>query len=436
MNMKKNNSLPANPTATSPAQTARAFRGVTFTVCCTIGFAFAALAADWPQQRGPNRDGKSAETGLLKEWPMGGLKPLWITEGLGDGYAGTSVVNGSIYTTGMTSNEIPQGVLYALDLSGKIQWEKPYGPAWNEMYPGTRATPTVDGDRIYLLSGTGRLLCFNREDGEIVWSVDVVEKFGAVVQPCGFAEGILIDGDKVVCTPGGPEACIVAVDKSKGETLWTTEGFGQQSAYCTPIVMERGGTRWMITITEKSVVAVDLETGEIGWTSPIDVEDKFQNHSVSPVYENGMIYVTSGHGIGGQMLQISPDGKQVEQKWTDEALKCLHGGLVLVEGHVYGASMSKKWVCLNLKSGEVMYESDGVGMGSVSYADGMLYCYGENGTLGLAKATPQGYELSGRTQVTHGAGNHWTHPVIADRRLYIRHGNALVAYDIGATPSS
>jgi outer membrane protein assembly factor BamB len=402
----------------------------TFAVCCMLCFAFAISAADWPQQRGPNRDGKSPETGLLKEWPAEGLKPLWVTEGLGDGYSGVAVVQESIYTTGMTSNEVPQGVLYALDLSGTIRWKKPYGPAWNEMYPGTRATPTVDGDRIYLLSGTGRLLCFNRGDGEIIWSVDVVDKFGAVEQPCGFAEAVLVEDDKVICTPGGPDAGIVAIDKTKGETLWTTKGFSQQSAYCTPIVIERGGTRWLITMTAKSVVAVDLKSGEVAWKSPVDPEEKFQNHSVSPVYLDGMIYVTSGHGEGGQMIQISTDGREVVQKWTDETLSCNHGGLVLEDGYVYGANKNKKWVCLDLKTGEVMYEADGVGSGSVSFADGMLYCYGENGTLGLVKATPQGYELSGRSQVTQGEGNHWTHPVIAGGRLYIRHGSALIAYEI------
>ena len=200
------------------------------------------------------------------------------------------------------------------------------------MYPGTRATPSVDGERIYLLSGPGRLFCFKRSNGEVLWAVDVVETFGAIVQPCGFAEAVLVDRDRVICTPGGPDACIAALDKETGQTRWTTKGFSQQSAYCSPIVVERGGIRWLITITEKSVAALDIETGRVAWKSPIDPDDKLQNHSVSPVYEDGMIYVTSGHGIGGQMLRVSANGGAVEQGWTDDTLNCLHGGLVVVDG--------------------------------------------------------------------------------------------------------
>ena len=401
-------------------------------VACLVYGASIPCGADWPQFRGPNRDGKSGETGLLKAWPEAGLERLWVVGGLGTGFSGAAVAQGSLYITGMVGED-HEGVLFAFDLAGNPQWKRAYGPEWSDRYPGTRATPTVDGERIYLLSGTGRLLCFTAATGEVQWSENLVKKFGGIVQPCGFAESVLIEGNKVICTPGGEDACLVALDKSTGETIWTSRGFSQQSAYCSPIVVERGGERWLVTITERSVVGVDMETGRIAWRHPVDPDATDQNHSVSPVYEGGRLYVTSGHGIGGLMLALSPDGRGVEQRWTDETLNCLHGGLVVVDGYVYGANMHGQWVCLELESGKVMYEADGVGMGSVTYADGMLYCYGENGALGLVKASPEGYELSGRIQIEHGEGEHWSHPVIAGGRLYLRHGDALAAYAVTAS---
>ena len=383
--------------------------------------------AAWPQFRGPDRDGRSTETGLLRSWPEEGLEPLWVAEGLGSGFSGVALADGSIYLTSMVG-EGDEGVLYALDLSGNIQWRKSYGSEWGGQYPGTRATPTVVGDSIFLLSGVGLLL----EDVTVTPPIltpngDGINDEGAIE-----AKVFAVEGDKRFCTPGGPNACIVALNPSDGETLWTSRGFSEQSAYCAPIMVERGGTRWLVTITEKSIVALYPDTGEVAWKSPIDPEATLQNHSVSPVYQAGYLYATSGHGVGGQMLELAPDGRSVTRRWTDQVLNTLHGGLVVVDGYVYGANKFGSWICLELKSGNVMYEADGVGMGSVTYAEGMLYCYGQNGTVELVKASPEGYELAGSLTVDHGDGEHWTHPVVAGGRLYIRHGDALIAYSISS----
>ena len=388
-------------------------------------------AADWPQFRGPERDGKSMETGLMDVWPAEGLTPLWVAGGLGTGFSGPAVVEGAIYVTGMVGEE-KEGILFAFDLSGTAIWKQPYGPEWTGQFPGTRATPTVDGDRIYLLSGSGRLLCFDRADGAILWSVDLVEKFGGIVQPCGFAESVVVDGNRVLCTPGGTNACLAALDTSTGETVWTTTGFSQQSGYCSPIMVERGGNRLLVTITEKSVVGLAPETGEIAWRHPMDETATQQNHSISPVYEDGMLYVTSGHGTGGRMLRLSPDGMSVKEAWVDEVLNTSHGGVLAVGGHVYGGSSHGEWVCLELKSGQVPYESKEMATGSLTYADGMFYCYGTDGTLALVPAVPEKFEPVSRFKVAEGDGEHWAHPVIANGRLYIRHGDALIAYDIAA----
>jgi len=236
----------------------------------------------------------------------------------------------------------------------------------------------------------------------------------------------------VICTPGGKDAALVALDKATGKTLWTTTGFSDQSAYCSPILIERGGIRLVVTITARYVVGINADTGAVLWQYPFDTEAEDPNHCVAPVYQDGLLYVTSGHGKGGQMLEVAPDGRQVAPRWTDSVLNTVHGGLVLVDGYVYGSTAKDKWVCLELKTGQVMYETGVVGMGSVAYADGMLYCYGDNGKLSLVRATPATYEIVSQFKVTQGEGPDWTHPVISGGRLYIRHGDFLMAYDIQA----
>lgn len=390
-----------------------------------------AFSADWPQWRGQNRDGKSLETGLRKEWPEEGLKPLWVIEDLGKGYSSVAVAGEFVYVTGMAGKN-NQGVLFAFDLAGNLKWRILYGPEWHEQHPGTRSTPTVDGNRIFVLTGMGRLVCFNAMTGMIRWSEDVARTFGGEAPVMGFAESVLIHENKVICTPGGKDASLVALEKTSGRTIWTSKGFSEQSAYCSPILIERGGKRLIVTITAKSVVGLDPETGHLIWRQPQDPDAEDPNHSITPVHQEGCIYVTSGHGKGGQMLELSPDGQRISQRWVDRTLNCLHGGVVLIDGYIYGTNGKGKWVCLDLENGEVMYEAKGVGMGSMVYADGMLYCYGQKGTLGLVRVSPRGYELVSDLKVTYGKGQHWAHPVISGGRLYIRHGDALMAYDIRA----
>jgi outer membrane protein assembly factor BamB len=278
----------------------------------------------------------------------------------------------------------------------------------------------------------GRLICFDRKTGQILWSKDIAKTFGGVAPVMGFAESVLIYENKVICTPGGKDASIVALEKTSGQTIWTSRGLSEQSAYCSPILIKRGGNRIIVSITARSVVGLNPKTGDLIWRQPQDPDAEDPNHSVTPVYQEGCIYVTSGHGKGGQMLELSSDGHRISQKWVDTKLNCLHGGVVLIDGYIYGTSGKGRWICLNLKDGELMYEEKGIGMGSVTYADGMLYCYGQKGTLGLVRASPEGFDLVSDVKVKYGAGQHWAHPVISDGRLYIRHGHALMAYDIRA----
>lgn len=389
----------------------------------------AARAADWPQFRGPDRDGTSPETGLLKQWPAEGPKEIWSYDGLGEGYSSAAVADGIVYTCGMIDKE---GHLFAFDLNGNLKYKVKYGPEWTKSgnYPGTRTTPTIDGDRLYLMSGQGRIACYNAKTGEPVWHVDTFDEFGGRNIRWGISESVLIDGDKAICTPGGRDATVVALNKMTGETLWTSKGLSEMSAYCSPMVVERGPNRLILTMVEKSIAGLDAATGKVYWTVPHKVSYDIQ--AVSPLYKDGVMFVTNGYRKGSHGFALSPDGAGIEKKWSEKSLDVHHGGVVLVDGDIHGASTRGQWICLELATGKVKFSEKLVGKGSVIYVDGMLYGYGEKGQAGLIEITPAGYKLVSSFRVTKGGGPHWAHPAISDGRLYLRHGQVLMAYDIKA----
>lgn len=388
-----------------------------------------AHAADWPQFRGPDRNGQSPETGLLAAWPAEGLTPVWSIEGLGEGFSSAVIAKGRIYVTGMLGED-KQGYLHAYDLDGKRLWSTPYGKEWDKTYPGTRYTPTIEGGAAYLLSGHGVVSAFNAESGALLWQRDVAKDFGGVAPAMGFAESLLIDGDRLIVTPGGPDASVVALNRANGETRWTSKGLSDQSAYCSPILIEPGGTRLIVTLVTATLAGLNPETGEVVWRMPFDETEELQNHAVAPVYADGLLYATSGHRKGGVMYELSPDGKSIAQRWTDETLNNHHGGVIFREGYLYGSTMSGRWVCLAASDGAVKWEERGVGKGSVTWADGHFYCYSEKGTLGLAQATPEGLTVVSKFEIGLGEGVHWAHPSIANGRLYVRHGDVLLAYSL------
>ena len=409
---------------------------------CLIGLSYdsAAEAADWPQWRGPNRDGKSSETGLLKKWPEGGPKLLWSIEGLGTGFSTVSVADGLLYTTGMINRE---GILFAYDLQGNPKWKKSYGTEWRGSSPGVRTTPTVDRDRVYVMSGHGRVVCFDAKTGEEKWAVDTLKRFDGKNIRWGISESVLVDGNNLMCTPGGKDATIVALDKMTGETVWTSKGLSEKSCYSSLILVEKGGNRLVVNMTENSVVGVDADTGKVLWVDKFEeYQEKPKNiNPVTPVYYNGCVYATSGYDNGGAMLELSADSSKVSRKWVDTTLDCHHGGVVVVDGYIYGANWKNNrdgnWVCLDWDSGKVMYEKEWICKGSITYADGMLYCYEEKeGTVALVKASPEGFDIISSFEVSKGTGKHWAHPVVCDGRLYIRHGDALMVYNIRAEDRS
>ena len=393
---------------------------------------------DWPQFRGPNRDGKSAETGLLKQWPEGGPKLLWTTEeDLGKGWSHPVIANGAIYTLG---NFQQDGVLFALDLDGKLKWKKTYGPEWFRSEPGTRSIPTIDGDQIYFFSGVGTLYCHDAKTGAQKWVFNAAEKYQGVRPLWAWAESPLVVDNLVICTPGGQLATMAALHKITGEVIWTTKDLTDKSTYCSPILVERGGKKIIVTMTGKAVIGVEAPNGKILWQ---DLFSEYQGpkssdtNPASPIYHDGFIYTTSGYDDGGALLELSTDGMSVTRRWVDKTLDNHHGGGVLVDGYLYGSNFLSNteghWCCLEFKTGKIMYETAWHNKGSMIYADGLLYCYDdERGNLALVRPDPAGFEVISSFQITAGSGQHWAHPAISDGRLYIRRGKSIMAYDIKA----
>jgi outer membrane protein assembly factor BamB len=390
-------------------------------------------ASDSPRFRGPAGDGIFPEAGLLKKWPEGGPKLAWSVNGLGQGFSSAVVADRTVYITGMDDQK--QGVLFAYNLDGSPKWKTSYGPELGKAGPavaGTRGTPTVDGDRIFVMSGFAKLYIMEPQKGRVLKSVDLLELSGAKQAKFGFAECVLVDGGRVVCTPGGPDATLVALNKNTGEEIWQSRGLSQPSAYCSARLIRRGNRRLIITLVEKGIVALDPETGKVLWQ--YEQPNRFGVRPSPPLYADGKIYFCAGGGSGGIQLALADDGLSVTPRWTDRTLDPQMHGVVLIDGCVYGTAQSanKGLVCLDWDTGKVTWNAPGVKMAVVVCADGMLYVYGEDGVVRLVKPSPEAFTPVSQFSVTQGAGQHWAHPTIANGRLYIRHGDALMAYDVGA----
>lgn len=372
----------------------------------------------------------------MKSWPAEGPKLIWSTDSLGKGYSSPSIARGTVYVTGKVDKD---DYLYAFDMQGQLKWKTLFGQAWKNSFPESRCTPTVDGDRVYVISGMGQLACLDAKSGTITWSVHAVEKFKGEYDGWGISESPLIDGDLVYCTPGGPDASIVALNKMNGETVWTSKGLSELSSYCSPILVKHHGRHILITQLENSAVAVDAKTGEVIWKdayADYQKEPKEINPN-SPLYANGAVYLSSGYNNESTLIELSKDGKSFTRKWVDPVLDVHVGGVVLVDGYLYGANWKNnregKWVCLEWSTGKVMYETEWQCKGSIITNDGLLYCYEEKkGNVALVKADPAGFNVISSFTMTKGSGPHWAHPVISNGRLYIRHGESMMVYDIKA----
>ncbi len=390
--------------------------------------------ADWPQWRGPDRNDLSAETGLLKSWPAGGPKRLWLFEKAGIGYSGPAIVAGKLYTMGARDGSEE---LIALDAnSGKELWAAKIGEILKNGYgDGPRGTPSVDGDRVYAMGGRGNLICANAADGKVIWHCTMSD-FGGRTPHWGYTESVLVDGDRVLCTPGGEKGTIAAFDKLTGKIVWQSKDWTDPAHYASIIAVNHGGKRQYIQITEKHVAGLSAEDGKLLWSS-----DWPGRTAVipTPIFHDGHVYVTAAYDTGCKLLKLSPSNEPSEVYFNHE-MENHHGGVILVDGHIYGHSNRGGWLCQNFKTGaRVWLEKEALGKGAIAYADGMLYCLAErDGTVVLIDASPKGWKEHGRFKLDPQTGQRsprgkiWTHPVISGGHLYLRDQELLSCYDVKA----
>jgi outer membrane protein assembly factor BamB len=424
-----------------------------FLLLIGAGFVAAATAADWPQWRGPNRDGKSSETGLSADWPRGTPSPVWQTDKIGSGFGSPAVVGGRLYVIGGESpTEVAREFVVCLNVAdGSEVWrsvlnDSPSGPpgldrtfrAWGG---GPRSTPTVEGEHLYALGATGDLVCMQTADGKVVWRKNLVTDLGGGVPDWAYSESPLVDGDKLVCTPGG-KGGLVALNKKTGEIVWQCKELTDPAGYSSVVVAEVGGVRQYVQQTMESGVGVRAKDSKLLWK----VGEMRRRTAVipTPVVAGHHVFFTAGYGAGCELVKLEPDGNggtDATVVYRNTVVANHIGGVVEVDGYIYGHSDTNGWVCYDFIKNpkEPVWSSQRLqGKGSITYADGHLYCYGENrGTLVKIKATPDGWEEVGRFDVPQrsklrtGGSKFWATPVIANGKLYLREFEHLFCYDLG-----
>lgn len=414
----------------------------------TLAFAFLLSSSangfdDWPHWRGPNRNDKSSETGLLKEWPADGPEQVWVNSKAGLGYAGFAIVGDYLYTMGLEDDNEFAICLNVKD--GSEVWRQNIGNRYsNNWGDGPRSTPTVDGEMVYVMGAKGELTCLNKTGGTKVWSVNMTD-FGGKVPNWGYSESPLVDGDKVICTPGGKVGAMVALNKKTGEKIWQSkpvskklesgEDSGPAFAHYSSITPANlNNRRQYIQLTVLAVVGVDADSGEVIWQS------SFPGRVAvipSPIVEKNKVYVTSGYNIGAKLIEIGEDNKATDL-WYNKVMQNHHGGVIKIGDYYYGSS-AKAWTCQKESDGSMVWADRKIKKGCVAYADGMFYHVEEtSGKIMLIKASPDKHEVVSQFKMTPQTerrsprGKIWVHPVIANGKLYVRDQEHIICYNIKA----
>jgi outer membrane protein assembly factor BamB len=386
---------------------------------------------DWPQWRGPNRDDVSKETGLLKQWPAEGPKKVWMSEAGGLGYAGFAVVKGKLFTMGARDQT---EFLITMDANtGKELWATPIGGRLaNKWGDGPRGTPTVDGDRVYALGGDGSLICAKVADGKLLWKVTMGE-LGGKVPGWGYTESVLVDGNKVLCTPGGAKGTVAALDKMTGKVIWQSAEWTEGAQYSSIIIAEHNGKRQYIQLVMNTLAGLDAATGKVLWRSPWAGRTAV---IPTPIFKNGHVYITTGYGVGSKLVKVGPNNEPSDV-YENKVMKNHHGGVILIGDHLYGYSDGPGWICQNFMTGEEVWANKSLGKGAIAYADGMFYCLDEgSGAVALVEASPKGWNEKGRFKIEpqttqrSPSGRIWTHPVIANGKLYLRDQELIFCYNV------
>jgi outer membrane protein assembly factor BamB len=397
-------------------------------------------ADDWPQWRGPERNDISHETGLLKSWPTGGPPLVWTFTNAGAGYSGPAIVGNHLLTMGALGNTES---VFAIDvLTGKKLWATAIGDkfSYQQWGDGPRGTPTVDGPLLYALGGQGNLVCLESATGKKRWQVSMQRDLGGkMLNNWGYTESPLVDGEKVICSPGGPKGTIAALNKITGKVIWRSKELTDVAAYSSAIVAEAGSVRQYVELTGKGVAGVAADDGRLLWHY---IQPAYRTAVIpTAIFHDGFVYATSGYGAGCNLIQLMPDGKKFEAVpvYANKKMTNHHGGVVLVGDHLYGYSESEHaWICQDFKTGDIVWsERKKLGKGSLTCADGHLVCYSENdGTAVLIAASPEGWKESGRftlpreTSIRKANSKIWTHPVIANGRLFLRDQDLVFCFDV------
>jgi outer membrane protein assembly factor BamB len=376
--------------------------------------------------RGPNADGIYHVGQLLPVWPAEGPQILWTFNGLGKGFSSPVFANNNIYINGMIDG---QAVFFELDQNGKELRQIKYGKEFEESYPGVRSSPTIVGKLAYLLTGNGKIVCLDLEKWKPVWEKELFSQMDGGNITWGITETPVIEGNLLFLTPGGKTNNVVALNRMTGETVWNCSGLGELSAYCTPLLVKLPARQLLVTHMANHVLGIDASTGKLLWT--FEHPNQWAAHANTPLFYDGGIVLFSGWGQGSEKLRLSADGSQITKEWVLKSFDSRQGGAVIINGFLYGSGdADRSWQCIDWKTGEKKYSSQQFFKGVVIAANNQLIGYTEKGELFLAEANPAEFKVISNTKVTAGTEQHWAHPVIEKAILYIRHGNALIAYKI------
>lgn len=385
------------------------------------------------QWRGPDRNGIYPETDLMEQWPEEGPELLWVFEGLGRGYAAPAVCSDKLFINGESEGE---SFLFALDLEGKLLWKSPngtefQGEGFSSTYPGARSTPAVLGNLVYATSGQGQISCFEALSGKQKWSLNIEEDLDGEVGYFGYSESVAVDQDRVYCFPGGSRTNLAALDRFTGELAWTQPALQDTFAYGSPIWVNLPDRQVLITTARHHLFVVDCSQGELLSSYELEGYEYDGEHCNTVVYSNGYLYFVANDlpGQGAIRLHLSPDGKSIKEVWRNPKIRNNFGGLIVVDDHLFTTVKGNRMVSLDPGSGEVV-DSLKVSTGSLLYADNKFIVYGNTGALNLLNYKQNKLEHAGGGKVLEGSGQHFSHPVLSKGILYIRRGDALMAYRV------
>lgn len=409
-----------------------------FTVLIALLLFSSEILCQDAQWRGPERNGVFPDTNLLDSWPEEGPELLYVTDGLGRSFSSAVATKEAVFVTGLIDT---LDVLSCLDHSGTILWQKPYGEGWDQSFPETRCTPLVDDNRVYVLSGKDNLVCFNTTTGDVVWEVNIHETYSSVWDMFGVSESPLMVDNKIIVTPGGNETAVIALDKHSGELIWKSEPLGVERSNGSPVLFRNDtmGLKLIVAMNRTHVLGVNPENGDILWTHHYNIlSGEGDNTTIlanSPLFHNDDILISNGWDVPSVMLEVASDGKSVREKYLDNTLDNQNHGLVRIGDFIYGSNFLTrnfgKWVCMRWETGEIMWVEEWENKGPAIAVDGRLILQDEKrGNIALVQADENAFEVVSSFLITEGKGPYWARPAVFDGRLYVRHGEALIVYNL------